>query len=67
MKWGKFTPLRYFGRFWTHVTNFEGIHRVPKNGEQIFFRKLVKDGLDLPISTLKHIKIYQFLKIKQKY
>ena len=44
-----FGQISKISQFWTHVTNFGGIHRVPKNGEQIFLLKLVKNGLDLPI------------------
>ena len=49
MKKSTFGHISKISRFWTHVTNFGGIHRVPKNGERVFLLKLVKNGLDLPI------------------
>ena len=49
-----FGQISKISRFLTHVTNFGGIHRVPKNGEQVFLLKLVKNRLDLPLSKLQN-------------
>lgn len=35
-----FGQISKISRFWTHVINFSGIHRVPKNGEQVFLSQI---------------------------
>ena len=46
-RWAKsiFGQISKISQFWTHVTNFSGIHRVPKNGERVFFSNQSKMDL----------------------